>query len=142
MIDEKVINESNELVDNSKIVMVGTNGENGYPNIKAMMRLKHDGLKKFWLSTNTSTKRLQVLKRDNKACLYFVDEDKFAGLMLVGTIEVLQDRASKEMLWSDGCEIYYPLGIDDPDYSVFCFTPEWGNYYRSLKNVDFKVEDI
>ncbi|ERI92387.1 pyridoxamine 5'-phosphate oxidase family protein [Clostridiales bacterium oral taxon 876 str. F0540] len=142
MIDEKIINESNELVENSKIVMVGTNGENSYPNIKAMMRLKHDGLKKFWLSTNTSTKRLQVLKRDNKACLYFVDEDKFAGLMLVGTIEVLQDRASKEMLWSDGCEIYYPLGIDDPDYSVFCFTTEWGNYYRHLKNVNFKAEDI
>jgi len=142
MIDEKVINESNELVENSKIVMVGTNGENGYPNIKAMMRLKHDGLKKFWLSTNTSTKRVQALKKDNKVCLYFVDEDKFAGLMLVGTIEILQDRTSKEMLWSDGCEIYYPLGIDDPDYSVFCFTTEWGNYYRHLKNVNFKVEDI
>ncbi|WP_347707977.1 hypothetical protein [Clostridium sp. C2-6-12] len=47
MRDEIVILESNELVENSKIVMVGTNGENGYPNIKAMMRLKHDGLKKF-----------------------------------------------------------------------------------------------
>jgi general stress protein 26 len=142
MIDEKVMHESNELVENSKIVMVGTNGENGYPNIKAMMRLKHDGLKKFWLSTNTSTKRVQLLKRDNKVCLYFVDENNFAGLMLVGTIEILQDRASKEMLWSDGCEIYYPLGIDDPDYSVFLFTTEWGNYYRHLNNVTFKVEDI
>lgn len=142
MIDEKVMHESNELVENSKIVMVGTNGENGYPNIKAMMRLKHEGLKKFWLSTNTSTKRVQLLKKDNKVCLYFVDENKFAGLMLVGTIEILQDRASKEMLWSDGCEVYYPLGIDDPDYSVFCFTTEWGNYYCHLKNVTFKEGDI
>lgn len=142
MIDGKTLIESNELVESSKIVMVGTNGENGYPNIKAMMRLNHDGLKKFWLSTNTSTKMVERLKNDNKICLYFVDDDKFAGLMLVGTIEILHDRASKEMLWTDGCEIYYPLGIDDPDYTALCFTTEWGNYYRHLKNVTFNVEDI
>lgn len=141
MIDEKILIESNELVENSKIVMVGSNGENGYPNIKAMMRLKHDSLKKFWLSTNTSTKMVERLKRDNKICLYFVDDDKFAGLMLVGTIEILQDRDSKKMLWNDGCEVYYPLGIDDPDYTVLCFTAEWGNYYRHLKNVTFELEN-
>lgn len=127
MKDETVIFECSQLVENSKIVMVGTNGENGYPNIKAMMRLKYDGLKKFWLSTNTSTKRVELLKKDNRVCLYFVDENNFAGLMLVGTIEILQDRASKEMLWADGCEIYYPLGVDDPDYTVLCFTAEWDN---------------
>ncbi|WP_313165763.1 pyridoxamine 5'-phosphate oxidase family protein [Sedimentibacter sp.] len=142
MIDNNIIVESNELVENSKIVMVGTNGEDGYPNIKAMMRLKHDGLKKFWLSTNTSSKRTGLLKKDNKICLYFVDEDKFAGLMLIGRIELLQDRESKKMLWNDGCEVYYPLGIDDPDYTVLCFTTERANYYRHLKNVTFNVEDI
>lgn len=139
MSDEIFILESKKLVEKSKIVMVGTNGENGYPNIKAMMRLKHDGLKKFWLSTNTSTKRVELLKSDNKVCLYFVDENDFAGLMITGTIEILKDRESKEMMWADGCEIYYPLGIDDPDYTVLCFTAEVGNYYSHLKNVTFKV---
>ena len=62
--------------------------------------------------------------------------------MLIGTIEILQGRASKEMLWADGCEVYYPLGVDDPDYTVLCFTSEYGNYYRHLKNVNFKIEDI
>lgn len=142
MKDEIVILESNQLVENSKTVMVGTNGEKGYPNIKAMMRLKHDGLKKFWLSTNTSTKRVKLLRTDNKVCLYFVDENNFSGLMLTGTIEILQDRASKEMLWSDGCEVYYPLGVNDPDYTVLCFTSEWGNYYRHLKNVTFKIGEV
>lgn len=70
MVDDVVIIESNELVENSKIVMVGTNGEDGYPNIKAMMRLKHDGLKRFWLSTNTSSKRTGLLKKITRcACI-------------------------------------------------------------------------
>jgi general stress protein 26 len=140
--DEKIILDSIELVEDSKIVMAGTNGENGFPNIKSMMRLKHDGLKKFWLSTNTSSKRVRLLEKDNKCCLYFVDESNFKGLMLIGTIDILQDRVSREMLWSDGCEIYYPLGIDDPDYTVLCFTTEWGNYYHELKNTNFKIEEV
>lgn len=137
--DESLLLESLELVERSKIVMVGTNGEGGYPNIKSMMRLKHDGLTTFWLSTNTSSKRVSILKKDPKACLYFVDENNFKGLMLIGTVEILQDRESKEMLWADGCEIYYPLGIDDPDYTVLRFTANTGNYYHQLKNTTFEV---
>ncbi|AOT72477.1 pyridoxamine 5'-phosphate oxidase family protein [Geosporobacter ferrireducens] len=128
-----------ELVENSKIVMLSNNGEDGYPYTKAMMRLKHDGLSKFWLSTNTSTKRVELLKNNNKANLYFVDENNFKGLMLVGTIEILQDRESKEMLWNDGCEIYYPLGVDDPDYTVLCFTAVRGNFYHGLRNTGFRI---
>lgn len=139
MIDENILIESNDLVENSNIVMVGTNGEDGYPKIKAMMRLNHDGLKKFWLSTNTSTKMVERLKNDNRTSLYFIDNERFSGLLLTGTIEILQDRASKEMLWSDGCEIYYPLGIDDPDYTVLCFTTKSANYYRHLNNITFEV---
>ncbi len=71
---------------------------------------------------------VERLKDDNKMCLYFVDDDNFAGLMLIGTIEILQDRASKELLWADSCEVYYPLGVDDPDYTILCFTSECGNY--------------
>lgn len=136
---EKAIAESLKLVESSQIMMLGTNGQDRYPNIKAMLNLKHQGLKKFWLSTNTSSKRVQRLKKDNKACLYFVDEENFAGLMLIGSIEILQDRESRKLLWVPGCESYYPLGVDDPDYTVLCFTATQGNYYHGLENIDFDV---
>lgn len=59
--------------------------------------------------------------------------------MLVGTIEILQDLESKEMLWFDGAERYYPLGVEDPDYSVLCFTARQGDYYLAGK-VTFEIE--
>jgi len=46
-----------ELIEKSNICMLGTNNEDGFPNIKAMMNLKHEGMKKIWFSTNTSSKR-------------------------------------------------------------------------------------
>jgi general stress protein 26 len=128
-----------KLIEKSKICLLGTNGDNGFPNIKAMLNLKHEGLKNIWFSTNTSSRRVQQLKRDKRACVYYVDEKDFIGLMLVGTIEILQDMPSRKMLWSEGAEIYYPRGVADPDYSVLRFTAQWGNYYHKLKNITFKT---
>ena len=129
-----------ELVDKSKTCHVGTNGDNGYPNIKAMFSLKHEGLKHVWFSTNTSSKRVQQLKKDNRACIYYVDEKNFKGLMLTGMMEILQDLKSRKMLWAEGNEKYYPLGVTDPDYSVLRFSAKSGNYYHRLSNVTFEVE--
>lgn len=130
-----------ELIEKSKIAMLGTNGEDGSPNIKAMLNLKHEGISKFWFSTNTSSRRVQQIKQDNRSCIYFVDENEFKGLMLVGTVEVLQDIESRKMLWKEGFEIYYPLGVEDPDYTVLCFTTKQGNFYHGLTNIAFDVSN-
>ncbi len=137
---QEAITQGLELVETSNFCLLGTNAEDGFPNIKGLTNLKHEGLKKFWFSTNTSSRRVQQLKKDNRACLYYVDEKPFKGLMLIGTVEILQDTESRKMLWTEGNEVYYPLGVEDPDYSVLCFTANRGNYYHALKNVTFEIE--
>jgi general stress protein 26 len=136
---QEAITEGSALMDRAKICLLGTNSEDGYPNIKAMMNLKHQGLKKIWFSTNTSSRRVQQLRKDNRACVYYVDEKNFKGLMLIGKIEILQDLESRKMLWADGAEVYYPKGVEDPDYTVLGFTAVRGNYYHGLKNIDFEI---
>ena len=137
---QEAMAEGLQLVERSKICLLGTNGEDGFPNIKAMMNAKHEGMNRIWLSTNTSSRRVQQLKKDNRACVYYVDDEDFKGLMLTGTIQIIQDLKSRQMLWADGDERYYPLGPEDPDYTVFCFAARKGNYYHKLKNVDFEIE--
>jgi general stress protein 26 len=134
---EEAIREALSLANRSGIVMLGTNGDEGYPNIKAMIKMENEGLNRIWLSTNTSSKRVSQLVRDSKACIYFVDLEQWMGLMLVGDVEVLQDMESRQRLWREGFEKYYPLGVTDPDYCVLCFTAQWGNYYHALSNVTF-----
>ncbi|MCJ7650987.1 MAG: pyridoxamine 5'-phosphate oxidase family protein [Candidatus Lokiarchaeota archaeon] len=133
------INQGLELVDRSAIAMLGTHGEDGFPNIKAMLKMENQGLNKIWFSTNTSSKRLAQIKKNPKVCVYFVDPNEFKGLMLVGNIKILQDKSSRQRLWREGFEKYYPLGVDDPDYSVLCFTSLWGNFYHGLSNKDFEI---
>lgn len=136
---ERAVREALALANRSNIAMVGTNGENGYPNIKAMIKMENEGLKTIWFSTNTSSRRVGQLLRDPKACVYFVDFEQWMGLMLIGDVEVLQDMESKQRLWNEGFKKYYPLGVTDPDYSVLRFKAQWGNYYHALSNVTFEL---
>jgi general stress protein 26 len=135
---EEAIREALALANRSGIAMLGTNGANGYPNIKAMIKMENEGLNRIWFSTNTSSKRTSQLARNSKACVYFVDFEQWMGLMLVGDVEVLQDRESKQRLWREGFEKYYPSGVTDPDYCVLRFTTQWANYYHGLSNVTFE----
>ena len=137
---QEAIAQGLELVEKLNFCLLGTNGDDGSPNIKGMMNLKHAGIKTIWFSTNTSSKRVQQLRKDNRACVYYVDDENFKGLMLVGTIDILQDLESKKMLWMDGAEKYYPLGVEDPDYSVLRFNAKRGNYYHGLKNISFEID--
>jgi general stress protein 26 len=139
MDEQEAKTESLKLVDNAAVCLLGSNGEDGFPYIKAVLNLRHEGFKTFWFDTNTSSKRVRQLKKDSRASLYFVDEINFKGLMLLGTAEVLRDLASRRLLWTKDSEFYYPLGIDDPDYTVLRFTATLGNYYHGLKNIDFTV---
>jgi general stress protein 26 len=121
--------------------MVGTLGEDGSPQIKAMIKAEHEDLKTIWFSTNTSSEHVRQLERDSRACVYFAQwaEEPWRGLTLGGRMEILRDRASRERLWEDGSEKFYPKGIDDPDYTVLRFTAEWGRYYQYGTKVRFDL---
>ena len=138
---QEAVAESPLLVAGSKICLLGTNAADGFANIKAMMNLRHQGMKTIWFSTNASSRRVSQLARDNRACVYYVDDRNFKGLMLTGTIELLDDHESRQLLWSEGAERYYPLGLDDSDYTVLRFTAVKANYYHKLENVTFDVQD-
>jgi len=84
--------------------------------------------------------RVKQYTNNPKACVYFYDKRFFKGVMLRGTMSVLQDRETKEMIWKDGDEMYYPKGVTDPDYCVLRFTAHNGRYYSHFKSENFEVE--
>ena len=104
--------------------------ETGYPNVKAMLKpRKIDGLRQFYFSTNTSSMRVK-----QQGLI------KYTGVMLKGTMEVLTDQKTKDMIWRKGDTMFYKGGVTDPDYCVLRFTAESGRYYCDLKTESFAVE--
>ena len=130
-----------ELIERTPIVMVGTLGEAGDPQVKAMIKAEHEGFAAIWFSTNTSSEHVAQLEKDPRACVYFAQwaADPWCGLTLGGRMEILRDRASRERLWDDGSEKFYPKGVEDPDYTVLRFVPEWGKYWQFGTKMRFDI---
>ena len=137
---EEAYDKALELVNNSEKCLLGTIDENGYPNIKAMFNAKNNGMNEIWFSTNTSSIRTQQVKNNEQSCVYFVDMENFIGVLLIGKIIATRDKDLREMLWEDGCERFYPQGVDDPDYSVLHFKAERGNIYHSMNKASFEIK--
>lgn len=129
------------MADKLKTAFIGSVDEQGYPNVKAMLQpRRREGIKVFYFTTNTSSMRVRQFLSDSKACVYFCDNRFFRGAMLRGTMEVLTDAESKEMIWRDGDTEYYPQGVTDPDYCVLKFTAISGRFYSNYHSEEFTVE--
>lgn len=129
------------MIDQQKTVFISSVDEDGYPNTKAMLTPRiRDGIKVFYFHTNTSSMRARQYRNDPRACLYACDKRFFRGVMLLGTMEVLEDSHHKELLWREGDTMYYPLGVTDPDYCVLRFTAKRGRFYSHFSSETFDVE--
>ncbi|QTE75573.1 pyridoxamine 5'-phosphate oxidase family protein [Clostridiales bacterium FE2010] len=137
------LKEIERFVGKQDVSFVCSVDDDGFPNVKAMLKpRKRNGLKEFWFSTNTSSMRVRQYQDNPKASIYFYHKGliRYEGVMLKGTMEVLTDQATKDMIWRKGDSVFYKKGVTDPDYCVLKFTAESGRYYKDLKTESFTVE--
>lgn len=128
------------LIDKQGVSFIASISEEGFPNMKAMLPpRKRAGIREFYFTTNTSSMRVAQYRKNPNASIYFFDKRFFRGVMLIGYMEVLEDSASKEMIWREGDTIYYPGGVTDPDYCVLKFVAVRGRYYANFNSETFEI---
>lgn len=132
------------FIEKQKTAFVASVDEDGFPNIKAMFTPRKVEGDSFYFTTNTSSLRATQFMKNPKASIYFYNRGRFRyeGVMLTGTMEVLQDAQIKEEIWRTGDTMYYKEGVTDPDYCVLKFTAEKGRHYCDLRTEDFTMENL
>ena len=113
----------------------------GCPAMRAMLVLEHGSLRTQYFSTNTSSGKVKALRNNPKASVYYCTPGSFRGVLFVGTVEVCTDQPTKDFLWREGFERYYPLGATDPDYCVLKFTAVRGAVYGH-ENCRFTMDEL
>ena len=133
-----------EFIKRQKVSFIASADDEGFPNIKAMFAPRKIEGNCFYFTTNTSSMRSQQFVKTPKASIYFYSKGRFRyeGIMLTGTVEVLQDDKIKQEIWRTGDSLFYKQGVTDPDYCVFKFTAIKGRYYCDLKTESFDIEDL
>ncbi len=129
------------MADTSPITFISSVDDQGFPWTKAMLSPRvRKGIRVFYFTTNTFSLRVAQYRANPKACIYFCDAEKFVGVMLRGTMQVLTDAETKEMIWRDGDTEYYPGGVTDPNYCVLKFTATDGRFYSDYYPRSFVIE--
>ncbi len=141
-ITEDVRKSVERLIESCTSAVLTTIDENGFPHTRAMLPpRKKEGLECYYFTTNTSSQKVAHLRKNHKACIYFYNAETFVGAMFIGTMEVLEDAASKQIIWRIGDEMYYSKGVTDPDYCVVKFTALSLRYYSNFNPVSFMLGD-
>lgn len=132
-----------DFIRKQKTAFVASVDEDGFPNIKAMFTPRKIEGNSFYFSTNTSSMRTQQFMKNPRASIYFYKRGRFQyeGIMLTGTMEVLQDSDIKKEIWQTGDSLYYKEGVTDPDYCVLKFTAVKGRRYCALKSENFDLKE-
>jgi len=73
-----------KFVDHATTCLVGSVDEEGFPQTRAMLAVRHrDGIREFYLTTNTSSAKVKQFQVNEKASLYFYDPVRFVGVLFI-----------------------------------------------------------
>ena len=142
-----------DLMETSNAAYLTTIDYNGFPITRAMFNLRnteqfpefnelfqnHENKFVIYISTNTSSSKVEHIKKNPKISVYFCDPDDFKGVMLGGTIEIVDDVDLKQKIWLDWWTKYYPKGVDDPDYTLLRLNPKQVRFYYRLNKAIFEL---
>ena len=130
-----------QMADTLPVAFISSVDADGFPWTKAMLAPRvREGIKVFYFTTNTFSLRVAQYNANPKASIYFCDTKGFKSIMLRGTMQVLTDAKTKEMIWRDGDTEYYPGGVTDPNYCVLKFTATDGRFYSDYYPRSFVIE--
>ncbi len=121
--------EAIRLVAPGSTVILITTGEDGQPDARAMMPVESEGLKTVWMVTGKSCDKSRELAHNPRCLLYATDPDdteNYLELRLWGSMELLDDAASRARAWREEYIQYFPGGKDDPEVCVLKFTATSG----------------
>ena len=157
MMDEKrVINLSLKLMAVSDVAYVSMIDSDGFPETRALFNLrnikKYPGLKELfqqynsdfltYFTTNMSSPKIERILENPKVCVYYCKPDEWRGLMIAGFMEIVNDKDIKNALWQNNWTIYYPGGVEDPDYAILKLQPIFLKGYNQLQQYTMNLAGV
>ena len=133
------------LTMKERFVYVTTLDETGFPETRVMFNLLKTRGKALafgpakvpsefasYLGTNTSSRKIAQIRKDDRVCLYYSDNKGFYGCMVRGHVSEVDDHSVRKAVWAPSWSVYYPGGIDGGDFSLLLFKPEHIRFYHGL----------
>lgn len=153
---KKATNLSLKLMGVSEAAYLTMIDSNGFPQTRAMLNLRNT--KKYpelidifqqhksdflvYFTTNMSSPKIERIKKNPKVCVYYCKPEEWLGLMIAGTMKIVDDRDIKNELWQNNWTMYYPGGVEDPDYIILQLQPKFIKGYHQLQQYTIDLPEV
>jgi general stress protein 26 len=148
-----LVEDVEEILTKTKILLFATLGDNGFPDVRAMNNLRcidlYPNLREyfnsrvdnniFYIDTNKSSNKVKQICKRAESSIYFCLQDEWKGLLFQGRSDPVEDPDIKKILWQNEWSIYYPGGVSDPEYTIIKFSAVTGKLYQNMKSTEFKI---
>lgn len=125
------IKKVNELIKDIRIAMFTTVDDEGVVRSRPMatQQVEFDG--DLWFMTKSDTAKVEDVERYQQVNVGYADpgDNKFVSVM--GSAEVLNDRAKIKELWNPFYKAWFPDGLDDPTIRLIKIEVEEVEYWDS-----------
>ena len=125
---KEIVEKAAKILSGAKTVYLATNGSHGHPNLRAMAPAMVDGIESVWFMTFAGSSKVKEILRDNHAVLYAWSSRSGTECRLWGTVDVLDDAASKKKVWSEEFREHFPDGPSSENMRVLRFNVSNGTY--------------
>ena len=130
----------NHIIDRQEVCYLSFINQHGFPTTRAMLNpRKRQGLRQFYLTTNSKSQKVQSLLANPKAGLYFYDRPLYQGIAFMGNVEVIHDQTIKDEVWHNMDTLFYENNTD-PDYCVLKFTAISARFYHDYQSTDLTID--
>ena len=141
------------LMDATPAVYLATVDEEGLPHIRAVSNLRdkkqYPALEGFfrqlenpfvtYVTTFAGSAKARQIRRNGRVALYYCRPERFFGVMLSGSMEVVRNRAIKESLWQEEWSAFWTEGPSDPRYRTYRFEPDGAKGWNSEETFRFPL---
>lgn len=133
MKEEEIKQIGMNLIQKNNVALISTINDAMYPTVCAIIKLKADGLKTLYFSSNRSSEKVQNILKNPKGSVYFYDAMEYTGLTLTGKFEILEKDALQVS------DVVYPEGLRTEDYVIIAFHADKMKLYYSMEKYEYPI---
>jgi len=129
--NDEALQKLKELVESVGICMYCSmeHGSDMASRPMGTAKIEDDGT--IWFFTTDHSGAAENAQQANDVCLNYAHITKNTYLCVMGTPELVFDKAKMKELWSPILKTWFPDGIDTPDIALVKVTPQSAHYWDS-----------
>lgn len=118
-----ILEAARDIIDGAGYAALVTLDAEGHPQARAMDPFAPGTGLVVWMGTSRTTRKVEQLRRDSRATLYYFDPGGPGYVTLLGTVEIVEDPEERRDRWKPEWSEYYPAGPDGDTYLLLRFVP-------------------